>query len=89
MVYVVLVLAWAFLGLVLGVMENYMRDEPIPSLHILAVGVSGAILGGLIVLVAAGFTSLYARNYSFYVAGFMGFVFLRIDRLICEGRSSL
>ena len=41
-------------GVIAGLGENYYRDEPIPSLHIIAVGVVASLVGGVLSKAVAG-----------------------------------
>ena len=72
----------AIFGGIAGLVENYLRDEPIPSVHIISVGIVGALLGGLLSKAAAGSLVLYAP-----LAGTV--LFLVIDRRLEDARRGL
>ena len=89
MVWVVLVCFWLLVGAIAGVVENYMRDESIPSWHIIGVGLTGAVLGGLVTVIAAGTSAPRALSTSLYVSLLLAWAFLMVDRLISRANRGL
>ena len=69
-------------GLVAGLVENYWRDEPIPSVHIITVAVAASVIGGLTSKAAAGKLILWVPLALMVLV-------LYIDRKVCDARTGL
>ena len=69
-------------GVVAGLVENYYRHEPIPSLHIILVGVVASVAGGLVSKAVVGYLILWVPLALTVLA-------LMIDRRACDARTGL
>jgi len=72
----------AIIGNIAGLIENYLRDSPIPDYHIIIVGTVGGVIGGVVAMAVAGRPMLGLPIV-------LSILFLAIDRATEKSRRGL